>query len=120
MCALAAKAAPLRGSSRDPARLRRAYRTTIDRSLARVAVVVGDVCCLINLGDPERNLLARQSCRTQQAQSRRTQAALQPPATARIGSVVDEGVLKQPAKLFPGSRPSKEAWRPTPQAWKPR
>ena len=47
MCALAAKAAPLRGSSRDPARLRRAYRTTIDRSLARVAVVVENVCCLI-------------------------------------------------------------------------
>ena len=47
MCALAAKAAPLRGSSRDPARLRRAYRTTIDRSLARVAVVVRRVCCLI-------------------------------------------------------------------------
>lgn len=117
MCALAAKAAPLRGSSRDPARLRRAYRTTIDRSLARVAVVGENV---LSYYVPERNLLARQSCRTQQAQSRRTQAALQPPATARIGSVVDEGVVKQPAKLFPGSRPSKEAWRPTPQAWKPR
>ena len=84
MCALAAKAAPLCGSSRDPrARLRRAYRTTIDRSLARVAVVVENVCCLIT--SPERNLHARQSCRTQQAQSRRTQATLQPPATARTG-----------------------------------